>query len=191
MWLVLQSLPPTRYGSAFQTTSENQRTTPMPITPLHFGILAPINHFAPGKVSNVSFILVNLLMDGNAIMYYAFNVSHLLDLHGRGHTLVDALLWAGLIALFGLRSQKWIFGAFLGGISHILLDMLVHPEMNPLFPIDGNPFYMGWMEPLSMALLPLTVWLIVQYVSGSLSWVRKRWAAERAQIPEPSFSELE
>lgn len=46
----------------------------MPITPLHFGLLAPINHFAPGKVSNVSFILATLLIDSNAIMYYVFGV---------------------------------------------------------------------------------------------------------------------
>jgi len=151
----------------------------MPITPLHFGILAPINHFAPGKVSNVSFILVNLLMDGNSILYYAFNITHLLDPHGRGHTFIDALILAAIISVFGFKSRKWIYGAFLGGVSHILLDMLVHSQMNPLFPIDGNPFYMGWMEPLSMALLPLTIWFIFQWVSYSLERIRQYHAVSR------------
>jgi len=29
----------------------------MPIPPLHFGVLAPVNHFFPGKVSVFSFAL--------------------------------------------------------------------------------------------------------------------------------------
>jgi hypothetical protein len=47
----------------------------MPLTPLHFGVLAPVNHFLPGKVSLVSFTLINLWMDGNAILYYGFGLS--------------------------------------------------------------------------------------------------------------------
>ena len=39
----------------------------MPFTPLHFGLLAPINYVAPKKVSNASFVLVDLWMDGDAI----------------------------------------------------------------------------------------------------------------------------
>ena len=40
----------------------------MPITPLHFGVPAPINHH-PGKVSNVSFVLANVWMDAHSIIY--------------------------------------------------------------------------------------------------------------------------
>lgn len=39
----------------------------MPITPLHFGLMAPIRHAAPRKVSVISFVLVNLWIDQPAI----------------------------------------------------------------------------------------------------------------------------
>ena len=147
----------------------------MPITPLHFGVLAPINHFAPNKVSNVSFILVSLWMDANSIMYVLFGLPGVA--HGEGHTFVGASILAAIVSVFGFRSRRWIYGAFLGGISHVPLDMLVHPEMHPFHPIEGNPFYLGWMGPLSLALLPLMVWLIAQYVSAIGGWVQRRRVA--------------
>ena len=39
----------------------------MPITPLHFGVLAPVNHFFPGIVSLISFGLVNAWIDASYI----------------------------------------------------------------------------------------------------------------------------
>ena len=152
----------------------------MPITLLHFGLLAPLNYIAPGKVSNISFIVVSLWMDGNSILYALFGLSGVA--HGSEHSFLGASLLAAFIALFGARSLKWVMGAFIGGISHVLLDMLVHPEMSPLLPITGNQFYRGWMEPFSLALLPLTVWLIVQYVSGVMGWLAKRREVRRAAL---------
>lgn len=157
----------------------------MPITPLHFGILAPINHFAKGRVSNVSFILSNLWMDFTAILYWTFSLplpEHTPDTH----SFLGALGTGMVISLLGISSRKpfipelrWVYGAFLGAFSHILLDMLVHAEMVPMYPITGNPFYMGWMEPLSIALLPLTIWFTVQCVSGSVGWIRQYLPARR------------
>ena len=144
----------------------------MPITPLHFGLLAPINHFAPGRVSNVSFILVNLWMDASAIEYTLFGTG---EITHTGHSFLGAMIVATIIGMCGVRSSKWVFGAYLGGITHILLDMLVHPEMNPFEPVfNGNPAYMGWMEPLSLVLLPILIWLIAQYVSYSRDWLQKK-----------------
>lgn len=145
----------------------------MPITPLHLGVLAPVNHFAPNKVSNVSFILTSLWMDGNAILYYGFNIDRG-EFHGSSHTFLVSWLIATIVSAFGFRSHRWICGAFLGATSHVVLDMLVHSEMNPFWPLSGNPFYFGLMQPLSIALSPLLVWLIWQYVIGVLNWVRKR-----------------
>lgn len=135
----------------------------MPITPLHFGVLAPVNHFAPGKVSNTSFILVNLWIDGPAILEALFSQG---SYDHSGHQMWAALLLSSVVALFGFRSRKWIYGAYLGGISHILLDMLVHTDMEPFWPVvQGNPFYLGLMGPLSMLLLALCGWLTLQIVS--------------------------
>lgn len=143
----------------------------MPITLLHFGLLAPINHFAPKKVSNVSFILVSLWLDANSIFYALFGLPGIA--HGTEHSFAGAAWLSGIVALCGFMSRKWVLGALLGGVTHVLLDMLVHAEMEPMFPFKRNPFYMDWMQPLSLVLLPLTVWFIAQSVSGILGWVRK------------------
>lgn len=163
----------------------------MPITPLHFGILAPINHWMPNRISNCAFILVNLSLDAVAIQYWAFGLA--LPEHTPGtHSFLGAWFAATIMCILGIRLQKafwptyqWILGCFFGATSHVLLDMLVHSEMLPFYPAPGNPFYMGWMEPLSMALLPLSIWLIVQYASGIRGWVRNKiaWAKARTQVP--------
>lgn len=148
----------------------------MAITPLHFGLLAPINHLAPGKVSNVSFILVNLWIDQAAIMYVLFGTGEIT--HGIEHDFLGTLLTALIVALFGFRSRKWVLGAWLGGFTHTLLDSLVHPDLLPFSSwTEANPLYMGWMAEVSLVLAGLTAWLIVQYVSGVGEIVRRRLVA--------------
>lgn len=147
----------------------------MPITPLHYGVLAPLNHFFPGKVSLVSFTLINLWIDGGAIGYYVFGLEGPESLHSPfTHSLVAAVALASIVALFGFRSRKWVIGSYVGGIAHVLLDTLVHSEMQPLYPIHWNPFYVGLMEPLSLALLPLMIWFIFQLVCDGLAWVKQK-----------------
>lgn len=138
----------------------------MPITPLHLGLLAPINHWFPGKVSNLSFWLITLWLDANAIVYFGMGLE-LGEFHGPGtHSLLGALIGAGIIALFNMVSLAWILGAVLGAVTHILLDMLVHSEMQPLAPwVDSNPFYCDAMVPLSAVLVVPTAWFILQLVS--------------------------
>lgn len=159
----------------------------MPITLLHFGLLAPINHFAPKKVSNVSFILVNIWLDGNSILYALFGLPGIA--HGTEHSFLGAAWLSGIVALCGFKSRKWILGAWLGGVTHVLLDMLVHAEMQPLLPIKGNLFYMDWMQPLSWVLLPMTVWFIAQCVSGALAWARKTQEPVAVEKWQPSHEE--
>ena len=162
----------------------------MPITPLHLGLMAPINHFKPGKVSNVAFVLANLWLDAEFIKAWLFNMP--LPSHNN-HDFVNATVAALLVCVLGLSSRKpflpnkaWVVGAFLGSYTHILLDMLVHADVHPLWPLmDSNPFYMGWMQPLSLVLLVLCVWLTAQYVSGGLGRMRKRWEAFLGQKTEP------
>ncbi len=152
----------------------------MPITPLHFGVLAPINHYHPGKVSNVSFVLANVWMDAHSIIYTLTGygaISH------DDHVFWWALLMTPLIGIFKW-TRAWWLGAFVGSTSHILLDMLVHQDMSPFDPfIEGNPFYLGLMQPLSAGLLVLFAWLLAQYVSATGRWMGKSaislrdWAA--------------
>lgn len=145
----------------------------MPITPLHFGLMAPVNHWSHNKLGLVSFVLINIWLDLTNIMRALANFP-LMDHTDTWHTLEGALLSAAAFTLVGILSTAWVLGAYFGALSHILLDALVHREMHPFAPwMKGNPLFMDWMEPLSMALLPLTVWFIFQCVSYSLGWARK------------------
>lgn len=167
----------------------------MPITPLHLGLLAPINHWFPKKVSNLSFILVTLWLDASAIAYYALGLD-MGEFHGpESHSFIAALAMAGIVFtpvfmyrvikhLMGYADQErlamaWLMGCYLGAFSHILLDAMVHSEMLPFHPLPGNPFYWGGMTWLSLILVPPLVWLIAQYVSAGVHQARKSLAAAR------------
>lgn len=163
----------------------------MPITLLHLSILAPLNHWLPGKVNNLSFWLVTLWLDASAIGYYALGLE-MGEFHGpETHSFIAAVALAGMVSCVGVlymlwvaakqarttlaagQPWPWVLGAFLGGMTHILLDAMVHSEMLPFAPIPGNPFYWGGMEPVSLLLVPLTIWLIAQYALSGVQAVRK------------------
>lgn len=155
----------------------------MPITPLHFGLMAPASSFWPGRVNWIPFVLTNLWIDAPSIMA-AFSGEPLPGHEDWGHTFVGATLVAVLVGMVWVRSWPWVLGAFLGAWSHIVLDMLVHSDMSPLRPMhQGNPFYLGIMGPLSWVLTPLTVWFIAQVVSSSLAKARR--ALRRAPESTP------
>ena len=163
----------------------------MPITPLHLGLLAPLNHWLPGKVNNLSFWLVTLWLDASAIAYYTLGLK-MGEFHGpETHSFIAAVALAGIVSCVGVlymlwvaatqarttlaagQPWPWVLGAFLGGMTHILLDAMVHSEMLPIHPLSGNPFYWGGMEPVSILLVPLAIWLTSQYVSAGVQAVRK------------------
>lgn len=146
----------------------------MPITPLHIGVLAPVNHFAPGKVSTASFILTQLFLDGKTIVFFLTGYG---GVDHSSHTLVVALVLGALIGLFGFWSARWVWGAFVGTFSHVLLDALVHTDVFLMDPwILGNVMYMDWMEPLSLVLLALSAWWLLQKTWAFLKWYAKHRA---------------
>ncbi len=144
----------------------------MPITPLHFGLMAPFFYRKRSWAALTSFALVNLWIDSSAIFAWFDGIP--LPSHDEPwHTLHGALLFAGFISLFGILSWRWVLGAFFGAVSHIYLDGMVHPEMQPFVDTEpGNPIYLGAMAPVSLALLPLTTWLIALIVSDTFRRIR-------------------
>lgn len=173
----------------------------MPITPLHLGLLAPLNHWLPGKVNNLAFWIVTLWLDASAIAYYAFGLE-MGEFHGpTTHSFIAAFAISGMVACAGVlymlwraavharstlaagQPWPWVIGAFLGGFSHILLDAMVHNEMLPIHPLPGNPLYWGGMDIISGFLVFTLFWLIYQYASYmgdqarkilAATWLRKR-----------------
>lgn len=131
----------------------------MPITPLHLAAALPVKQAAKDKFSLWAFIAVNVAIDLEPIAVYLLDLEkHGLAMHGGMHTMIGALIVAGLVSLFRWR-LSWLLGALYGGVSHILMDATVHSEMNPFVPLAAdNPLYMGWMEPLSLVCLVVLVW---------------------------------
>jgi hypothetical protein len=145
----------------------------MPLTPLHFGVLAPVNYFLPGKVSLISFGLVNAWIDHRFIE--AALTGQPLPAHDQIHNLVGVLIVGTLVAMPGVRSAKWVIGAYFAALTHLLLDGLVHPDIQPFHWVEGNVLYMGLMEPLSLTLLPFMIWLIFQVVRSLIDWTKGAW----------------
>jgi hypothetical protein len=163
----------------------------MPLTILHFGLLAPAKHFMPKVISPVSFILVNLWIDSEAIISW-WTHTPLPSHDNPGHTFLGAMIAAVVLAFPGVRSNSWVLGSFTGAISHIFLDAMVHPEMQPMLPVlPGNPFYLDAMAPLSLLLGLLTWWFIGQCVSSNLGFWRKRQERKRGPTAERASLELE
>ena len=91
-------------------------------------------------------------------------------LHGLTHTYIFAV---ALGLSFGLFRRTWIEGAVLGTVSHILIDSLVHADMNPFYPFSGNPMYLDAMLPVSVVLYILCG-IGLGFFTGSVSGVLHR-----------------
>lgn len=143
----------------------------MPITPLHFGLLPVINRPSRPKISEAAFVLANIVTDIPVVLHVlgqefpGFGGSQVFTtLHGTlSHTFLGALVFGLIVGALGCRSRKWWLGSFLGTLTHVILDMIVHSDVHPFAPISAaNPFYVdGAYDVLSLILLVgLTVWVL-------------------------------
>jgi membrane-bound metal-dependent hydrolase YbcI (DUF457 family) len=93
------------------------------------------------------------------------------------HSLLTALVWAGLFALiyYALRrsrSAAWVLGALV--VSHWVLDLIVHYPDLPLYP--GSAVRMGWAlwsHPVVELVLELTIFAV-----GAAFYLRATRAAD-------------
>lgn len=165
----------------------------MPITPLHLAAALPIKQAAKDKFSLWAFIAVNVIIDLEPITVHLLELEkHGLAMHGGIHTMIGALIVAGVVSLFRWR-LSWLLGALYGGVSHVLMDATVHSEMKPFVPlIADNPLYMGWMEPLSLLCLIVVAWygipslfLTVRNAMNSLRNLTERPDKRAWDAPQP------
>lgn len=129
----------------------------MPLTPYHFGpglflgiVLFPFLDFS-------TVIAACVILDLEPLAVLMFNLPF--AIHGFFHTYLGAtivaialsfVIWPmrgylnKLVSLFGLHQEssfRHIFPAsIVGTYSHIFLDSLLYGEMNPFYPLIGNPF---------------------------------------------------
>lgn len=135
----------------------------MPITPFHMGPGLLIKSLLQGYFSLIIFGWAQVLMDIQPIVAV---LSGRGDLHGFSHTYIGATLIAILSALTGRWIYRWcmrfmekdftsyqkqlfdvparlttaicIVSALIGTFSHVLLDSIMHADMEPFFPFNQN-----------------------------------------------------
>jgi membrane-bound metal-dependent hydrolase YbcI (DUF457 family) len=127
----------------------------MPVTPFHFGPGTLLKACAPRAVSLTAFVISQVLVDiesGYHLLWGGW------PLHREAHSLPVAGLvgiYAGLaVRLVGRRLlsspnamlqsevRMWpaLVGGLVGGLSHPLLDAVMHADLQPFWPVSAaNP----------------------------------------------------
>ncbi len=130
----------------------------MPFTPFHMGPGIVIKALLQGSFSLMVFGWAQIVMDIQPLIVLITGEGHL---HGFSHTYVGAILLAIFSALsgkylseiglfiLGLNKQWqvqiawWVafLSAFIGTFSHVLLDAIMHSDVEPFYPFTlNNPF---------------------------------------------------
>ena len=131
----------------------------MPFTPIHMGPGILVKAILQGSFSLLVFGWTQILMDIQPLLVMLTGEGHL---HGFSHTYIGGSLIAVFAALTGKylaqlglkllrigRQQPmtilWhvaFLSGFIGSFSHVLLDSIMHTDVEPFFPVVlSNPFY--------------------------------------------------
>lgn len=129
----------------------------MPFTPYHLGpaLLAGVALFP--FIDFVAILVASVILDIEPMLVLFLNLSG--PLHGVSHTYLAATLvsfaitgvfWlfrnelTAIASLFGVvqepRKLGLLAASLFGTYSHVFLDSFLYAEMNPFFPVLGNPF---------------------------------------------------
>lgn len=128
----------------------------MPFTPFHMGPGILLKAALQGSFSLMVFGWAQIVMDLQPLLVLLTGEGHL---HGFSHTYVGATLIGIACALSGKYAGQWglrflslsrhglirwrvaMLSAFIGTYSHVLLDSLMHGDLEPFSPWSAhNPF---------------------------------------------------
>jgi len=156
----------------------------MPFTPFHFGPGILVKAAAPKRVSFTAFVATQVIIDLESLY-------HLLrgdwPVHRQLHSLMGAsaagLVVAAVVVLLRpalgrltanaanpafvteLTGQAALVGGLLGGVTHSLLDAIMHSDVSPLWPFTASNRVFGLVSAEA-----LEVACVVAGVIG-LSWL--------------------
>lgn len=146
-----------------------------------------------GSFSLMVFGWAQIIMDIQPLLVLLNGSGHL---HGFSHTYVGATLLAIFSALsgkylseIGLRilglstaenpiSIKWwivVISAFIGTYSHVLLDSIMHYDVEPLFPFTTENSFLGFLSTSQLYQL-----CIYSGIFGALVYYLVEYARKRA-----------
>ena len=129
----------------------------MPFTPYHFGPGLLLGMLLFPFIDISTMIVASVILDLEPLAVILFNLQ--LPLHGFFHTylgstivaiILSLAIWPmrgslnTIVSLFGLYQESSLRhilpASFIGVYSHVFLDSFIYSEMNPFFPLIGNPF---------------------------------------------------
>jgi hypothetical protein len=129
----------------------------MPFTPYHFGPGLLLGLVLFPFIDIPTMIVASVILDFEPLAVIFLNLPS--PLHGFFHTYLGATIVAiilsltiwpmrgslnKIVSIFGLHQEssfRHILPASLIGVySHVFLDSFIYSEMNPFFPLIGNPF---------------------------------------------------
>ena len=162
----------------------------MPFTPFHMGPGIVVKALLQGSFSLMVFGWAQIVMDIQPLFVLISGEGHL---HGFSHTYVGATLLAIFSALsgkylseiglyvLGLNKQwqvkiKWwvsFLSAFIGTFSHVLLDSIMHSDVQPFFPFTTDNSLLGLISVQSLHKLCLYSALVGGVLYFALNWVQK------------------
>jgi hypothetical protein len=129
----------------------------LPFTPFHFGpvLLAGVILFPFFDIAAI--MISSVILDVEPLLIIIFDLGG--PLHGIFHTyllatvvafIVSIVLWllrnpiSSVVSIFGIKQEpkkhRILLASIFGTYSHVFMDSFLYPEMNPFFPLLGNPF---------------------------------------------------
>ncbi len=132
----------------------------MPFTPFHMGPGIFLKAALQGSFSLMLFGWAQIIMDIQPLVVLITGEGHL---HGFSHTYLGATLLAVFSALTGkhlsefalqwLQLNKFLsttitwpiafLSAFIGSYSHVLLDSIMHMDVQPFYPVNLSNSFLG------------------------------------------------
>lgn len=129
----------------------------MPFTPFHFGPGVLFGYPLRRRMDFITFLIANVIVDMRATLVFFGILSG--PLHGPLHTYLGAFALAVVLAvcvlLFSRRFPKIAqqvssrpesvpavaLASIAGTWLHVTLDAILYPNMQPFYPLSGNPWY--------------------------------------------------
>jgi len=174
----------------------------MPFTPLHLGPGLAIKALAGRRFSVLSFGIAQVAMDIEPLLGLVRGSS---VLHGPTHTYLAALVIAMVVAIVSppicrLVLRRWnqellfhrlgwlvesesfaplpvIAGAFVGTISHVLLDSIMHFDISPLAPWSDANVLLGLISIGALHQVCILTGLL-----GVAGWFFTAWRKQRTEV---------
>jgi len=164
----------------------------MPFTPIHMGPGILIKSLLQGSFSLMVFGWAQIVMDIQPLIVLISGEGHL---HGFTHTFVGAILITVIAALtgkylseFGLKIIRiskndnsisivwWVvfLSAFIGSFSHVLLDSIMHSDVEPFFPFILDNQFLGLISVSMLHKVCLYSGLVGAAIYYGVNWKLKK-----------------